>query len=158
MSGVPCSVVMPGDIFTGTGERNAYGTVGTILDLRNEQSLATATRGDGGSLWNGEGDRQFDERDLTIEQVEATLCDRYGHNEWGIRNFIVRGLFVIDPIEICRLVDTQFGSQNEVIPYSLDWVRTDFPEQRIYSFAQREIVEVHPRGGNPIVAHQEIYR
>jgi hypothetical protein len=65
---------------------------------------------------------------------------------------------MIDPIEICRLVETQFGSQNEVIPYSLDWVRTDFPEQRIYSFAQREIVEVHPRGGNPIVAHQEIYR
>src|SRR5271156_175752 len=73
MSGVSCSVVMPEDIFSGTGERNAYGTVGTILDLRNGQSLATATRGDGGSPWNGEGDRQFNERDLTIEQVEATL-------------------------------------------------------------------------------------
>jgi hypothetical protein len=158
MSGLSCSVVMPGDVFTGTGERNAYGTIGTILDLTSEQSLATATRGDAGSIWYGQGDRQFDEHDLTIEQVEATLCNRDGHNEWGIRNYTVRGLFVIEPVEICKLVEDEFGSSNAIIPYSLNQVRADFPEQRIYSFLHGDIVEQHPRGGSPIVAHQEIYR
>ena len=158
MSGVPCSVVMPGDIFTGTGERNAYGTVGVILDLRTEQSLATATRGDGGSLWSGKGDRQFDERDLSIQDVEGTLFNRDGHNEWGIRNYVVRGLFVIKPIEICRLIETEFGTHNTIVPYSLEQVRVDFSEQRIYSFEGSDIVEEHPRGGRPLVEHQEIYR
>jgi hypothetical protein len=155
---LPCSVVMPGDVFTGTGERNAYGTVGVILDLRDDQSLATATLGDGGSRWSGVGDREFDERDLSMEQVEASLGDRAGHNEWGIRNYIARGLFVIEPVEICKLADTPFGPTNAVIPYSLAQVRADFPEQRIYSFAQGEIIEEHPRGGRPVVAHEEIYR
>jgi NAD(P)-dependent dehydrogenase (short-subunit alcohol dehydrogenase family) len=80
-----CSVATPGDIFTGTGERNAYGTIGVILDLRSEQSLATATRGDGGSLWYGEGPRVFDEKHLAIEDLERSLTDRDGHNEWGVR-------------------------------------------------------------------------
>ena len=73
----------PGDIFAGTGERNAYGTIGVILDLRSEQSLATATRGDGGSLWYGEGPRVFDEKNLTIEDLERSQgyswCRRSDH-------------------------------------------------------------------------------
>jgi hypothetical protein len=69
----------------------------------------------------------------------------------------VRGLFVIEPVEICKLVEDEFGSSNAVIPYSLDRVRADFPEQRIYSFQQGDILEEHPRRGGPIVAHQEIY-
>lgn len=99
-TGVSCSVVAPGDIFTGAGERNAYGTIGVILDMRTERSLATATRGDGGSLWDCTSEREFEEKDLTIEDLEDSLTNRIGHNEWGLRDFIVRGILVIDPIEI----------------------------------------------------------
>jgi hypothetical protein len=156
-SGVSCSVVTPGDIFTGTSERHAYGTIGVILNLHNEQSLATASRGDGGSLWCGEGPREFDEKDLTIEDLERSLADRHGHNEWGVRDFIVRGVFVIDPIEIWGPVLTPFGG-DDIIPYSLDRVRADFPGQRLYSFAEGGIVELHPRGQRPSVQHEELYR
>jgi hypothetical protein len=156
-SGVSCSVVTPDDIFAGTGERNAYGTIGVILDLHTEQSLATATPGDGGSLWSGEGPRDFDEKDLTIEDLERSLADRQGHNEWGVRDFIVRGIFVIDPVEIWGAVQTPFGVDEGIIPYSIDLVRADFPGQRIYSFAEGAIVELHPHGQRSSVQHEELY-
>jgi hypothetical protein len=158
MSGVACSVVTPGDTFIGAGQRNAYGTIGVILDLRDEQSLATATPGDGGSIWTGEGTRDFDEKDLSIEDLEASLKKRDGHNEWGIRNYIVRGLFVIDPAEIWGSVKHKHGVIDGIIPYSLARVREDFPEQRIYSFADGGIVEEHPRGHKTPGTHGEIYR
>jgi len=113
------------------------------LDLRTDQSLATATAGDGGSRWDGTGPRQFDERDLAIEDLERSLRDRSGHNEWGMRDFIVRGVFVIDPVEIWRSVQTQWGSDNGIVPYSLEGIRADFPEQRLYSFEKGGIVELH---------------
>ena len=117
MSGLSCSVVMPHDLFTGTGERNAYGTIGVILDLQHDQSLATATRGDGGSHWNGQGHRQFDERDLTTDDLERSITGRTGHNEWGIRNYIVRGVFVIHPIEIWGVVhQSADGDIEDVMP------------------------------------------
>jgi hypothetical protein len=100
-SGVSCSVVSPGDIFAGAAERNAYGTIGVILDLRGEQSLATATHGDGGSLWYGHGAREFDEKDLTIEDLERSLTRRDGHNEWG---------FATSSSEVCSsLIRLRFG-------------------------------------------------
>jgi hypothetical protein len=153
--GVPCSVVMPRDIFTGAGERNSFGTIGVILDLLSDQSLATATRYDGGSIWNGSGPREFDERDLTIAEVEATLGERDGHNEWGIRHYLVRGLFLIEPIEISRY-HPDFG--DVVCPYTQEKVRADFPGQRIYSFEGDHIVELHPRTGPVHAMHQELYR
>jgi hypothetical protein len=50
----------------------------------------------------------------------------------GVRDFIVRGLFVIDPIEIWGPVQAALGTLEVIIPYSLDRVRADFPEQRLY--------------------------
>jgi hypothetical protein len=157
-NGVSCSVVTPGDVFSGDGKRNAYGTIGAILDLRTNESLATATAGDGGSLWHGTGPRQFDERDLTIEVLERSLRDRRGHNEWGMRDFIVRGVFVIEPIEVWRSIWTSHGHDGGIEPYSVGQVRTDFPQQRLYSFEDRHIVELHPRGHRPRVRHEELYR
>ena len=153
--GVPCSVVMPGDVFAGTGERSSFGTIGVILALLSNQSLATASRHDGGSLWNGTGPREFDERDLTITDVEASLVGRKGHNEWGIRQYLVRGLFVIEPIEISKY-HSSFG--DTPFPYTLEKVRADFPEQRIYSFEGGHIVELHPRSGPVPAMHEELYR
>jgi hypothetical protein len=158
-NGVPCSVVIPGDVFTGAGKRNAYGTIGVILDLRTDQSLATATAGDGGSRWDGTGPRQFDERDLNIEDLTRSLSSRRGHNEWGMRDFIVRGVFVIEPIEIWRSIWTRHGHDGAIDrQYSLEQVRADFPQQRLYSFEETHIVELHPRGHKPRVRHDELYR
>jgi hypothetical protein len=49
MSGLSCSVVVPGDNFDGNqGPRNAYGSVGVILDLTHKHSLATFWRKNSG--------------------------------------------------------------------------------------------------------------
>jgi len=158
MTGIACSVVKPGDVFIGTEGRNAYGTIGIIVDLFDEQSLATATRGDGGSLWYGEGPREFEEQDLSVADLERSIEGRDGNNEWGVRNFIVRGLFVINPVEICQLVDHGEGPTNAILPYSIAQVANDFRGMRIYSFADNQIVELHPRGHLPVVDHPELYR
>jgi hypothetical protein len=88
----------------------------------------------------------------------VSITEREGHNEWGVRDYIVRGLFVINPIEIWGVIQwSEFGNIEDAIPYDLARVRRDFPGQRIYSFSDNGIIELHPRGHSVPTSHSEIY-
>jgi hypothetical protein len=150
MTGLSCSLVVPGDNFDdGKGPRNAYGSVGVILDLTDKDSLATATAGDGGALIVNCA-REFDERDLDIQKVKDSLLKRDGANEWGIRNYTTIGIFIADPIQVNT---PGLLSPNVDEPF----IRAAFPDQRIFSFSGSEIVEILPDARRVIVNHTELY-
>jgi len=150
MNGLSCSLVKPGDNFDGErGPRNAYGSVGVILALTDKESLVTATAGDGGSMCVN-GVREFDERDLDIQKVRDSLLKRVEANEWGIRNYKTIGIFIADPIQV-NTPSLPSPNVNE------EFVRTAFPDQRIFSFSGTEIVEILSNGQWRIVNPAELY-
>ena len=142
---------------------NVSTNVGTALQpfdaaLEPVHRLSSFSR-TGALLQRGDALIQFvDFNRLDVTDLEDSIENREGHNEWGIRNYVVRGLFTIEPIEIWKPSQTPYGPVDGIVPYSLDRVRLDFPEQRIYSFGNGDIVELHPREHRPIVIHEEIYR
>jgi hypothetical protein len=150
MTGLSCSTVVPGDNFDGDkGPRNAYGSVGLILDLIDKHSLATATVGDGGAMFVN-CVREFDECDLDIQDVKSSLLKRIDANEWGIRNYKTVGIFIADPIQV-NTPDLPNPNVDEA------FIRAAFPDQRIFSFDRTDIVEVVPDGRRVIVSHAELY-
>jgi len=149
--GLCCSVVKPGDT-----PENAFGTVGLIFDLSNIDSLIAVSPGDGRAVLNSNGERDFDPKFKTFDlaSVKASISDRVinHHNEWGIKDYIVRGLFVFPGvITVCDSFDARDNVPLTRL-YSL------FPGQRAYSFQDGEIVELHPRRGSVRVDHNEIYK
>jgi hypothetical protein len=153
MSGVCASLVTPGDNSDGTnGERNAFGTIGVVLDLSDRRSLATAQPHDGGAHFRN-GLRVFDEKDeLTIADLEESLSKRAGHNEWGVRDYIVRGLFAIHPMEIWAKVfeDPVFGTMEGAVPINTARLTADLPDLRVYTFRNGGIWQLHPRPERPV--------
>jgi hypothetical protein len=149
--GLCCSVVMPGD-----GVQNAFGTVGLIFDLVTPDSLIAVSSGDGGAGLRATGLRDFDPKYRTFDDavLERSICNRPSdsHNEWGVQNYIVRGLFLLESQAWVALPSDQSRR------VSADDLYDFFPGQRIYSFVRNDIVELHPRSGAVIVDHSEIYR
>jgi hypothetical protein len=149
ITGVSCSLVVPGDNFDdGKGPRNAYGSVGVIVDLTTSQSLATATAGDGGAL-SFNCKREFDEVDLDLSDLQDTLDKRNGANEWGVRDYQVIGLFVMDPIE--------YWSVETIVRTDIAFVARQFPGFRIFTFSDAEIVETLPNGRRIVMDIAKIY-
>jgi hypothetical protein len=74
--------------------------VGLIFDLSTGESLIAVSRGDGGAVLRPGGVRDFDQRykEFDIAAVEASITARVGHSEWGVKDFLVRGLFVLSGI------------------------------------------------------------
>jgi hypothetical protein len=149
--GLCCSVVRPGDT-----EENTFGTVGLIFDLGTNESLIAVSPGDGGAILSRDGVRDFDPKykDFDLAAVDASICrrDSSSHNEWGIKDYLVRGLFVLPgTITVCAPSDRLRNVPLAEL-YNL------FPGQRIYSFEGNGIVEIHPRSGAVRVDHREIYR
>jgi hypothetical protein len=149
--GVCCSTMRPGDT-----DRNAFGKVGLILDLMTEDSLIAVSPGDGGACHKPDGTRDFDPKykKFGLAELTASITDRApdSHNEWGVQNYVVRGLFVLPPPLIVRT------GHDHPIEIRLPDLYRSFPGQRVYSFKDSEIVELHPRSRIVRVEHSEIYR
>ncbi|AWJ93819.1 hypothetical protein Sp245p_28785 (plasmid) [Azospirillum baldaniorum] len=164
-----CSVVKPGDCFIDfppPHRRHATGSIGIILDLMKPQSLMAVCETDAGS----NAARQH--RPLTIQDCVDSIDKRsdsntFAYNEWNVTDYVVRGLFVADPIQYYGFMTPTLPNGSPV-PYSgptpapIDSTVNDlhqiFPQQRIYGFEGDGIVEYHPRGVTVPVSHSEIYR
>jgi hypothetical protein len=149
--GLCCSVVRPGDT-----RANTFGTVGLVLDLRIPDSLIAVSRDDGGAVFTDQGSRDFDPKYKKFDraELEHSISERArgSHNEWGVENYIVRGVFVLPgDIVVC-------GPNETLENVTLFNLFTLFPGLRVYSFLNKEIVEMHPRSGPVSVDHREIYR
>jgi hypothetical protein len=148
-----CSVVKSGD-----AANNAFGTIGLIFDLSSRNSLIAVSPGDGGAVLKPDGKRDFDPKymDFDLSAVERSIVERKGnsHNEWGIRDFIVRGLFVFSEDIVVSAPNDEFGQVD--VTKDVTEVFHLFPGLRVYSFKNAGLVELHHNGPIP-VSHNEIY-
>jgi hypothetical protein len=148
--GLCCSVVKPGDT-----RDNTFGDVGLIFDLSTSESLIAVSPGDGGATLGPGGVRDFDRKykNFDLAAVEASVRDRpsNSHNEWGVKDYLVRGLFVLrDPPTVAGPSDTL---KRIPLPILYDL----FPGKPIYSFRDRGIVEIRPNLSPVPMDHWEIY-
>lgn len=165
--GVSCSTVWPGDNFYGY-DRNATGCIGVVLDLTSKTSLVAVDASDCGSLETETGERIVArERDITPEDVELSLRNREGYNEWVVRDFKVAGIFASPPFEMSKLEVPEYPKDMPsilrdnapvigigTVPIS-DFIAT-FTNLPIYGFSVSGIVQFV--GDKVIdVAHREIY-
>jgi len=167
-----CSTIQPGDYFGNDPlmPRRAIGTIGIILDLQGPNSLMAVCPHDAGTS------EAREDRPIQLSDCENSMLNRLtepsrAYNEWNLENYIVRGIFIIEPFQICitKSIEDVPGAEDlpdhmknqttvDISEIALDEVRREFPEQRIYTFVNGQIAEWHPRGGATCVSHDEIYR
>jgi hypothetical protein len=168
MGGVACSVVRPGDIFHGTGERNAFGSIGVILDFKSKHSLVAADPHDCGSrVENGVRVVQVERPVITLADLERTFSARISHNEWIVRDYVVLGIFAIPPCEVWALQKLphvedlpDYLSQEQFAEgprkLTLRELVGTFPNQPILSFHNGQVHRLVPLPGP--IDHAQVYR
>lgn len=89
-----CSIILPPDRFSLFGETPpATGMIGIILDISSPDSITYVSHTDGGSYYDQEGTKH-PIQDVTAANCKASIVGRIGYNEWAVRNYLVRGIFV----------------------------------------------------------------
>jgi hypothetical protein len=168
MGGISCSVVIPGDVFSGP-DANATGSIGVVVDLRTPASLVGADASDLGSFEDENGNRTIlHEAELTVADLEDTLTGRGKgeYNEWVVRDFTVLGIFAASPFEVSKQQRITYHDETPdylnrddlhiisapIDPHSLE---TTFPGQPIFAFHEGDIVRID--GHRRKVAHSDIY-
>ncbi|MBP1097480.1 hypothetical protein [Bradyrhizobium diazoefficiens] len=150
LTGLSCSVVKPGDNFDhDRGPRNAYGSIGVIIDLMTSESLRAVHVGDGGSFIEN-GVRVFDEGPIDLALLERSLNGRAETNEWGIRDYLTRGIFVAEPIEFST-------ASGEIVRTDVASVSKSFPDHPLYTFRDGEVVKILADGSVEAVSLTELY-
>ena len=126
--GLSCSVVTPTDVFAGAGGRNAFGCIGLIVDLMAPESLVAVGPHDLGSQVVG-GVRQYPPQAIGVADLENSLDRRTDHNEWGVRDFTVRGVLAVAPFEIWNSTSPGWVDQTNLAD-----VAAAFPGLPIFTF------------------------
>lgn len=150
-TGLSCSVVKPGDNFDHSlGSRNAYGSIGVILDLKSTHSLRAVHVGDGGSRME-DGVRVFDEWHIDLAALENSLAKRGSEaNEWGITDYRPVGIFIADPIEYWLPPST-------IVRTDSAFVAKTFPDQPLFIFKGADLMKLSPDGSVETVSHDALY-
>jgi hypothetical protein len=165
IGGLSCSVVWPGDKFSGF-DRNATGSIGVVVGFRTDQSLVAAHSEDCGSMEES-GIRIVErERDIDLVDLRRTLDFRTSYNEWVIRDYVVLGLFAATPFEVSVLEIPSYP------PEMPDFMRDNVPVPNIAVLAERDLLEtfkqypmytfdqthIHSLADHSPICHSEIYR
>lgn len=109
-----------------------------------------------------------DEHDINLGDLERTLADRTTYNEWVVRDYVVRGIFAVEPFEVSVLevfdlppeVPEEFRLETpdlNIRRSSLKDVESAFPDQDVYTFKSGKILKVTADQCVP-VEHDDIYR
>jgi hypothetical protein len=110
------------------GEANADGSVGLIVDVAEVGSVVSVSPGD--SAGGGFGDPP------SQEACAASIDRREFSNEWRIKNYTPRGIFVFEPL----LVYVYRPRRADKV-VSLSTVLEAFPEERIFSSRQGTFIQ-----------------
>jgi hypothetical protein len=167
-----CSLIKPGDLYdTDPTRSNATGTIGIIIDLAAANSIIAVDPSDAGSGVDPITHRKiFSDRDISVADCVKSLDGRTTYNEWGIQDYVVRGLFVFFPVQVNVLRKLNEMPGGEGLPdeagttwYPVDLTLKDiagyFPGIPIYTFFRNWLVELHPVDGSKLpVSHAAIYR
>jgi hypothetical protein len=170
--GVSCSVIRPGDIFDGP-EANSTGCIGVILRMKSRDSLISAADYDDGTRVDDDDNRIVDKDvDISVEDLERTMENRKGHNEWAIKDLEVLGIFAGNPFEVWHRypqmgqfcdapeefsdMDALAGENCDPRRVTLIELRHTFPDLPIYSFQDGGIARLEGPQRIP-VGHAELY-
>jgi hypothetical protein len=171
-SGISCSAVCAGDVFEGENGAS-IGYIGVIVTMKSKDSLIIASKGDDGTRIDEYGNRiAINDRDLTVDDLEATLKLGSGHNEWAIRDFCAKGILAVSPYcvwhhyeeiaAVCETApefdDAEFLQEGNwgPRPVKLRELRQDFPNIGIYTFENGGIVRLDGSQRIPVI-HEELY-
>jgi hypothetical protein len=147
--GISCSTVTGKDTYD-----SSWGSIGVIVGMADSQSLIAAHPHDCGSreeIVNDQITRIVErERDLSPVDLEKTIVERDGYNEWVMRNTPILGIFVQAP---CVAEDKQGDPRK----FSLEELASLFPGLQIYTFINSQIVRLVPPPPEE-VSHADIYR
>jgi hypothetical protein len=165
-SGISCSAICADDSFDGENGAST-GYIGVIVVMNSKDSLIIAAKGDDGTRIDEHRNRvALNDRDLTVEDLKATLELEKGHNEWAIRDFTVKGMFVVLPGHVWHrypnaaaagdippeLQDSEFLQGEDCGPRqaTITELRQSFPNIPIYTFHEGGIVRVEGAQRTPV--------
>jgi hypothetical protein len=160
-SGRSCSIIKPDDNFM-----NAVGSIGIILGLKQPNSLLDAFQADCG--WHVNSNPKDK---ITIKELRDTIEGRSinCHNEWVVNNYLVLGIFAIEPFQVMayKPLDMPHGIEINLTPkneatcpklISLSEIKSYFVNIPIYTFRGGRIKKYAGDGDNAVeIDHSEIY-
>jgi hypothetical protein len=156
-----CSVVQPRDSFgPHSDKRNATGMIGLILRPLTDESVLAVSDFDAGSLLQSDGARYFPPKPVTYANLCSSMERRgvlYGplaaYNEWGIKEYEIRGLFVASTGENAFAEPTAIEAQWERLAATCK----RFPCLRIYTFMGPCLKEIDINGNLQAAPHGQLY-
>jgi len=136
--GLSCSVVTPSDPFTGA-TRFVPGYIGIILDPRESQSIVSCSTVDGGDtrdLQTCTVMGEFQNVDLSIEDLRRTITGRTDYNNWLVKDYKVLGILALPPFRVARIIQDDIAGPVRVEAHvSIRQVSSEFPNLPIYTIA-----------------------
>lgn len=146
LGALSCSVVIPGDDHSSEPtQRDALGSIGLILDV-DGSNLSAISHMDAGSHVDEIINRLSEVKDLTINDLEKPLSNRITYNEWVIKPYDIKGIFIFNPdcILIRRMVpmpDSE-GVAEGNFKISLQDVCELFPACEIFTFVGGKVAKL----------------
>jgi hypothetical protein len=156
-----CSVVQPGDSFGPFSDpKNATGMIGLVLRPLADDSVLAVSDFDAGSIIQSTGARYFSPMTVTYANLCSSM-ERRGmqhgslaaYNEWGIKKYEIRGLFVASTGKNAFADPTANEPQWERLAATCK----RFPCLPIYTFMDACLKEIDENGNLQSAHHWLLY-
>ncbi len=156
-----CSVVIPGDFYSPEPDKgHATGTIGVILNVEDSNLSAVGHR-DAGSYVDDDGNRHVPEKAITINDLEDSLSSRITYNEWIVKPYGIKGIFIFHPdhIIIRAMVEVPDyeGFIEDDVQIDLHEVCSHFPACEIFTFTKNKISKLDRNTNKFIVQTEQFY-
>ena len=168
--GLSCSTITPADNFHGF-DRNATGSIGVIIGLRNIESLVCGSENDCGSGTDENGDRYCSSNLVSPaipECLESAITNRQigRYNELVVKNYDVLGILAVSPYEYIGQFEVPVHDdcpyQNErfttsILDSNLYEISNIFNTSKIYTFSNNKICILN-QNSTSIIEHKSLYK
>jgi hypothetical protein len=136
--GLSCSVVTPRDPFIGA-TCFVPGYIGIILDPRGSQSIVSCSPGDGGDIRHLETRTvmgEFQNVDLSVDDLRRTIDERTGYNNWLVKDYKILGILALHPFKVVQIIHHELvGLVKAEAEIDIRQVSSEFPHLPIYTFS-----------------------
>jgi len=156
-----CSVVIPGDFYSSEPDKgHATGTIGVILDV-DDSNLYAVDHRDAGSDAKDDDNRHARKQDITITELEDSLSNRITYNEWNVKPYVIKGIFIFHPEDILIRAMVEIPNYGELVEgdkqIQLEVVCNHFPECEIFTFKENKIYKLDRNTNKFIVQIENFY-
>jgi hypothetical protein len=153
------STIQPGDTHRLTGKGGAEGSIGMLVDLGPNTVVESVAADDSGSIWDPEAGLSGSLGYAPTPQTCAESIDkRTESNEWVIRDFVPRGIFILEPILVQRKLVIEGIEDVGEVQISFQDAIGHFVGQRVFS-ADKDAFREWDRKNNEWkqISYQEIF-